>query len=160
MIQKCEVSRSSPQRSISQIKVSINGHEVDQNSLMFRGCVLKNTAQVTCLVTYGGNSTIMMQNTGPTIEKRSRVDRETDRILFIMIAFSHLMSVIMTSIKFAQADPLDVKNADLTFTSFIVSYLANSLILTFLTPISLYAAKIVVQALQVFQIQDVILTKI
>jgi phospholipid-translocating ATPase len=45
-------------------------------SLLLRGCMVRNTSWVIGLAIYTGNDTKLMQNSGPTPSKRSKIDRQ------------------------------------------------------------------------------------
>ena len=59
---------------------------INTNSLLLRGCVLRNTNYVIGVVVYTGNHTKLIMNAGGTPSKRSRIERQMNpQVLFALL---------------------------------------------------------------------------
>ena len=68
-------------------------HPISLETSLLRGCVLKNTGWIIGIVMFTGNDTKIVQNSGRTPSKRSRVEREMNKqVIFNLV----LMAIIST----------------------------------------------------------------
>ena len=77
------------------------------NNLLLRGCTLRNTEWILGVVIFTGGETKIMQNSGITPSKRSRVARELNKNVlynFIILFFMCLVSGIVQGVTWSQGD--------------------------------------------------------
>jgi phospholipid-translocating ATPase len=67
---------------------------ININGVLLRGCILRNTAWVIGIVVYTGNDTRLMQNSGKTPSKRSRIDKMLNPQIFLNFGFLFVMCFI------------------------------------------------------------------
>lgn len=147
IFQKATIERTLPNKESRDIRIKINGIPVDSESLMFRGCNLCHTQMACALVVYSGSDTSVMLNSSVVRTKRSRIDDNADKILYYLILLAHLITLLICVLSIGK----EIKD------NFLVFYIKTVLMVHFITPLSLYAAKIVMQGLQVIQMIKVIL---
>lgn len=91
---------------------------VTGNSLLLRGCVLRNTAWVIGLVLFTGNETKIMLNSGKTPSKRSKMEKATNPYVivnFVLLLILCLICSIAASIVYnypSSANYFEVKDAE------------------------------------------------
>ncbi|CAG8521260.1 6113_t:CDS:10 [Diversispora eburnea] len=131
---------------------------VNLNSMLLRGCVLKNTEWVIGMVIFTGGDTKLSLNSGKTPSKRSRIEKMMNPQvlvnLFVLI-FMCLWTAIgnkMWETNFADKDPPFLESdhgGSIKFDAFLTFW--NALI-TFqnIVPISLYLSIEVVKSIQAF----------
>lgn len=95
---KCSIQLENPTVHISSFFGNLrledeNGKEkiipLDINSILLRGCTLRNTDWVIGIVAYTGAETKLMMNQGETPSKRSKIDRQMNpQVIFL---FFHIL---------------------------------------------------------------------
>ncbi|MES1902413.1 MAG: aminophospholipid translocase [Paramarteilia canceri] len=90
------MERSLPQKDLHSVSVFMNNKLVPENSLVFRGSVLRHTKMVIGVVSYAGNDTIMLLNTGYYSGKRCEIDKITDNLICSLIIMIFILSLILT----------------------------------------------------------------
>ncbi|CAG8521461.1 1078_t:CDS:2 [Gigaspora margarita] len=129
---------------------------VNLNSLLLRGCVLKNTEWVIGLVVFTGSDTKLALNSGETPSKRSQIERLMNPQIFANLVIMALMCVwcaVGTRVwegGFIDLDPPFLVTTDsLSYNAFMTFW--NALILfQNIVPISLYLSMEFVKSVQAF----------
>lgn len=67
---------------------------IGTNSILLRGCVLRNTSWLIAVVIYTGSDTKIMLNSGPTPSKRSKVDKQINPLVVLNVVTLCFMSLI------------------------------------------------------------------
>ncbi|RHZ55987.1 hypothetical protein Glove_408g11 [Diversispora epigaea] len=131
---------------------------VNLNSMLLRGCVLKNTEWVIGMVIFTGSDTKLSLNSGKTPSKRSRIEKMMNPQVLVNL-FILVFMCLWTSIgnkfwetNFADKDPPFLESdhgGNIKFDAFLTFW--NALI-TFqnIVPISLYLSIEVVKSIQAF----------
>ncbi|XP_036605637.1 probable phospholipid-transporting ATPase VB [Trichosurus vulpecula] len=133
---------------------------LNSESLLLRGCTIRNTEVVVGIVIYAGHETkAMLNNSGPRY-KRSKIERRMNidiffcmGILFLMCLFGAIGHGLWKG-TFSEIPPFDVPDADGTFPSIALQcfymFLTMIILLQTLIPISLYVSIELVKLGQVF----------
>ncbi|XP_052614420.1 phospholipid-transporting ATPase VB isoform X2 [Peromyscus californicus insignis] len=133
-------------------------------SLLLRGCTIRNTEVVTGIVIYAGHETkAMLNNSGPRY-KRSNVERRINRDVFFCIGLLFLMCLIgaighsLWNGTFKEHPPFDVPDAEGNFLSLglggFYMFLTMIILLQVLIPISLYVSIELVKLGQVYLLHN------
>ncbi|XP_076711816.2 phospholipid-transporting ATPase VB isoform X1 [Callospermophilus lateralis] len=129
-------------------------------SLLLRGCTIRNTEVAVGIVIYAGHDTkAMLNNSGPRY-KRSKIERRMNTDIFFCIGLLFLMCLIgavghgLWNRNFEEHPPFDVPDADghylpLALGGFYM-FLTMIILLQVLIPISLYVSIELVKLGQVF----------
>ncbi|XP_027794521.2 phospholipid-transporting ATPase VB isoform X1 [Marmota flaviventris] len=129
-------------------------------SLLLRGCTIRNTEMAVGIVIYAGHDTkAMLNNSGPRY-KRSKMERRMNTDIFFCIGLLFLMCLIgavghgLWNRNFKEHPPFDVPDADghylpLALGGFYM-FLTMIILLQVLIPISLYVSIELVKLGQVF----------
>ncbi|XP_046282229.1 phospholipid-transporting ATPase VB isoform X2 [Marmota monax] len=129
-------------------------------SLLLRGCTIRNTEMAVGIVIYAGHDTkAMLNNSGPRY-KRSKIERRMNTDIFFCIGLLFLMCLIgavghgLWNRNFKEHPPFDVPDADghylpLALGGFYM-FLTMIILLQVLIPISLYVSIELVKLGQVF----------
>lgn len=129
-------------------------------SLLLRGCTIRNTEVAVGIVIYAGHETkALLNNSGPRY-KRSKIERRINTDIFFCIGFLILMCLVgavgysLWNGTFEEHPPFDVPDADGSFLSPAVGgvymFLTMIILLQVLIPISLYVSIELVKIGQVF----------
>ncbi|XP_075398836.1 phospholipid-transporting ATPase VB [Tenrec ecaudatus] len=129
-------------------------------SLLLRGCTIRNTEVAVGIVIYAGHETkAMMNNSGPRY-KRSKIERRMNTDIFFCIGLLFLMCLIgaighsLWNETFKEHPPFDVPDANGNFLPLAVGgfymFLTMIILLQVLIPISLYVSIELVKLGQVF----------
>ncbi|XP_069055473.1 phospholipid-transporting ATPase VB isoform X1 [Pleurodeles waltl] len=133
-------------------------------SLLLRGCTIRNTEEVVGIVVYAGHETkAMLNNSGPRY-KRSKIERRMNIDVFFCVGLLFLMCLtgalgygIWIS-HFTAHPPFDVPNSDGTYYSPALGgffmFLTMIILLQILIPISLYVSIELVKVGQIFFIHN------
>lgn len=128
------------------------------NNLLLRGCSLRNTEWVLGVVVFTGQETKIMQNSGITPSKRSRIARELNWNViynFVILFLMCLVSGIIEGVTFGQG------NQSLDYFEFgsiggtpaldgFITFWASVILFQNLVPISLYISLEIVRTAQAF----------
>ena len=128
------------------------------NNLLLRGCSLRNTDWVLGVVVFTGQETKIMQNSGNTPSKRSRIARELNWYVivnFVILFLMCLVSGIVQGITWGQG------GHSLNYFEFgsiggkpsldgFITFLAAVILLQTLVPIALYITLEIIKTLQAF----------
>ncbi|XP_017650720.1 probable phospholipid-transporting ATPase VB isoform X2 [Nannospalax galili] len=137
---------------------------IGSESLLLRGCTIRNTEVVTGIVIYAGHETkAMLNNSGPRY-KRSKIERRMNTDIFFCIGLLFLMCLIgavghsLWNGTFKEHPPFDVPDADGNFFSLTLGgfymFLTMIILLQILIPISLYVSIELVKLGQVFLVHN------
>uniref|UniRef100_A0A8C5KLF5 Phospholipid-transporting ATPase n=1 Tax=Jaculus jaculus TaxID=51337 RepID=A0A8C5KLF5_JACJA len=129
-------------------------------SLLLRGCTIRNTEVATGIVIYAGHETkAMLNNSGPRY-KRSKIERRMNTDIFFCIGLLFLMCLIgaighsLWNGTFNDHPPFDVPDANGNFLPLALGgfymFLTMIILLQVLIPISLYVSIELVKLGQVF----------
>uniref|UniRef100_A0A8D2JPT7 Phospholipid-transporting ATPase n=1 Tax=Sciurus vulgaris TaxID=55149 RepID=A0A8D2JPT7_SCIVU len=129
-------------------------------SLLLRGCTIRNTEVAVGIVIYAGHDTkAMLNNSGPRY-KRSKIERRMNTDIFFCIGLLFLMCLIgavghgLWNRNFKDHPPFDVPDADGHFLPLALGgfymFLTMIILLQVLIPISLYVSIELVKLGQVF----------
>lgn len=133
-------------------------------SLLLRGCTIRNTEVAAGIVIYAGHETkAMLNNSGPRY-KRSKIERRINTDIFFCIGLLFLMCLIgavghsLWNGTFKEHPPFDVPDADGNFLSPALGgfymFLTMIILLQVLIPISLYVSIELVKLGQVFLLHN------
>ncbi|TKC45560.1 hypothetical protein EI555_000483, partial [Monodon monoceros] len=129
-------------------------------SLLLRGCTIRNTKVAVGIVIYAGHETkAMLNNSGPRY-KRSKIERRMNTHIFFCIGILFLMCLTgavghsLWNGTFAEHPPFDVPDAEGNFLPLALGgfymFLTMIILLQILIPISLYVSIELVKLGQVF----------
>ncbi|XP_045040932.2 phospholipid-transporting ATPase VB isoform X3 [Desmodus rotundus] len=129
-------------------------------SLLLRGCTIRNTEVAAGIVIYAGHETkAMLNNSGPRY-KRSKIERRMNTDIFFCIGLLFLMCLIgaighsLWNGTFREHPPFDVPDAEGSFLPLALGgfymFLTMIILLQVLIPISLYVSIELVKLGQVF----------
>ncbi|XP_004697175.1 phospholipid-transporting ATPase VB [Echinops telfairi] len=129
-------------------------------SLLLRGCTIRNTELAIGIVIYAGHETkAMMNNSGPRY-KRSKIERRMNADIFFCIGLLFLMCLVgaighsLWNETFKEHPPFDVPDANGNFLPLALGgfymFLTMIILLQVLIPISLYVSIELVKLGQVF----------
>ncbi|XP_043842888.1 phospholipid-transporting ATPase VB [Dromiciops gliroides] len=132
----------------------------NSESLLLRGCTIRNTEVVVGIVIYAGHETkAMLNNSGPRY-KRSKIERRINIDIFFCVGILFLMCLIgaighgLWKGKFSEPPPFDVPDANGSFPTVALQgfymFLTMIILLQILIPISLYVSIELVKLGQVF----------
>ncbi|XP_051023586.1 phospholipid-transporting ATPase VB [Acomys russatus] len=133
-------------------------------SLLLRGCTIRNTEVAAGIVIYAGHETkAMLNNSGPRY-KRSKIERRINTDIFFCIGLLFLLCLIgavghsLWNGTFEEHPPFDVPDADGSFLSLALGgfymFLTMIILLQVLIPISLYVSIELVKLGQVFLLHN------
>ncbi|XP_035303272.1 probable phospholipid-transporting ATPase VB isoform X2 [Cricetulus griseus] len=133
-------------------------------SLLLRGCTIRNTEVAAGIVIYAGHETkAMLNNSGPRY-KRSKIERRINTDIFFCIGLLFLMCLIgavghsVWNGTFQEHPPFDVPDADGNFLPLALGgfymFLTMIILLQVLIPISLYVSIELVKLGQVYLLHN------
>lgn len=137
-------------------------YPIDNDKMLLRGCVLRNTKWCFGLVVFAGKDTKLMQNSGKTIFKRTKSDRLLNILimgivlaLITMCLFASIACGVwemMTGRHASKYIPKDTITKDESFTGItvksIIAFLSYLILLNTVVPISLYVSVEVIRQCQ------------
>ncbi|XP_014866919.1 PREDICTED: phospholipid-transporting ATPase ID-like isoform X1 [Poecilia mexicana] len=126
-----------------------NKYSLDNEKLLLRGCVLRNTEWCFGMVIFAGLQTKLMQNCGRTKFKRTSIDKLMNTLVLWIFAFLICMGVILAigntiwetcvGRKFELFLPWDEFQSSAVFSGFL-TFWSYIIILNTVVPISLYVS--------------------
>jgi phospholipid-translocating ATPase len=69
-------------------------HPITLETTLLRGCILKNTAWVVGIVIFTGSDTKIIQNSGGTPSKRSKVERQMNPMVLLNLSLLGLIAMV------------------------------------------------------------------
>ncbi|KAJ3065564.1 hypothetical protein HDU98_011079 [Podochytrium sp. JEL0797] len=87
-----------PQKVRKDKSASTKTLSIGMNSMLLRGCILRNTKWVIALVIYTGAETKIMLNSGITPSKRSKIDRQLNPLVILNFWLLGAMCIICSLI--------------------------------------------------------------
>lgn len=148
-----QFEHESPHLKISHTVVPIN-----INQMLPRGCLLRNTDWIIGVVVFTGNDTKLIQNSGETPSKRSRIEIQMNPqvvanfVLLVILCFviAIMNGVYLTSSAAFNApfNPASI-NTDVLWESFY-TFWASMILLQNIVPISLYVTTEIVKLAQAY----------
>ncbi|XP_064017828.1 phospholipid-transporting ATPase VB isoform X2 [Pogoniulus pusillus] len=159
----CEV----PNNDLNKFKGEQPNHErigFNIESLLLRGCTIRNTEAAVGIVIYAGHETkAMLNNNGPRY-KRSKLERRMNLDIFLCVALLFVMCLVgavghgIWAGNFSEHPPYDVPDENGNFLSPALAgfymFLTMIILLQVLIPISLYVSIELVKLGQVFLIHN------
>ncbi|XP_021144920.2 phospholipid-transporting ATPase VB isoform X2 [Columba livia] len=133
-------------------------------SLLLRGCTIRNTEAATGIVIYAGHETkAMLNNNGPRY-KRSKIERRMNMDIFLCVGLLFVMCLVgavghgIWTGNFSEHPPYDIPDENGNFLSPALAgfymFLTMIILLQILIPISLYVSIELVKLGQVFLIHN------
>uniref|UniRef100_A0A8C6YUE5 Phospholipid-transporting ATPase n=1 Tax=Nothoprocta perdicaria TaxID=30464 RepID=A0A8C6YUE5_NOTPE len=133
-------------------------------SLLLRGCTIRNTEVAIGIVVYAGHETkAMLNNNGPRY-KRSKIERRMNMDIFFCVGLLFAMCLVgavghgIWSGTFSEHPPFDVPDANGNYLSPVIAglymFLTMIILLQVLIPISLYVSIELVKLGQVFLLHN------
>lgn len=126
-----------------------NKYSLNNQNMLLRGCVLRNTELCFGLVIFAGPDTKLMQNSGRTKFKRTSIDRLMNTLVLWIFGFLICMGIILAignsiwehevGVRFQIFLPWD-EAVDSAFFSGFLSFWSYIIILNTVVPISLYVS--------------------
>ncbi|XP_050236765.1 putative phospholipid-transporting ATPase 9 [Mercurialis annua] len=169
---RCEDPNANLYSFIGSLEVEEQQYALSPQQLLLRDSKLRNTYFIYGVVIFTGYDTKVMQNSTPPPSKRSKIEKRTDKVIYLLFIMLVLMSFI-GSIFFGIATSKDIENGktkrwylrpdDTTVyydpkkapEAAILHFLTALMLYSYLIPISLYVSIEVVKVLQsIFINQD------
>ncbi|OAD71346.1 hypothetical protein PHYBLDRAFT_96072, partial [Phycomyces blakesleeanus NRRL 1555(-)] len=118
---------------------------VTYNNMLLRGCVLRNTEWVICMVVYTGSETKIMLNSGQTPSKRSKMAKGTNPHVianFVILAIMCIVSSVIDSVQFngkgsSRYFDYDIEGSSGSYSGFL-TFWVTLILYQNIVPISLY----------------------
>ncbi|KAK3514723.1 hypothetical protein QTP70_029188, partial [Hemibagrus guttatus] len=153
---KGEVSCEPPNNRLDRFSGTLvwkgHKHPLDNQSVLLRGCTLRNTAWCFGMVLFAGPDTKLMQNCGKSSFKRTSIDHLMNVLVLFIFGFLVLMCVILAvghgiwehyEASYTTHIPR-VENAGAAFSAFL-TFWSYIIILNTVVPISLYVSMEVIR---------------
>ncbi|XP_053742778.1 phospholipid-transporting ATPase ID [Synchiropus splendidus] len=147
---KCEPANNRLDKFAGTLIWGDNKYPLDNDRMLLRGCVLRNTEWCFGLVIFTGSDTKLMQNSGRTKFKRTSVEKLLDTLVIWIFAFLACMGLILaigntvwenstgTSFQVFLPSPDEI-HENAVFSGFL-SFWSYVIILNTVVPISLYVS--------------------
>ncbi|XP_058179780.1 probable phospholipid-transporting ATPase 4 isoform X2 [Rhododendron vialii] len=135
-------------------------YPLDPSQILLRDSKLRNTAYIYGVVIFTGHDSKVMQNGTRSPSKRSRVEKQMDKIIYILFSLLVLISLIssfgfglkttfqMPQWWYVQPDKVDLYDPSDPFASAFLHWITALILYGYLIPISLYVSIEVVKVLQ------------
>ncbi|ETE61196.1 putative phospholipid-transporting ATPase ID, partial [Ophiophagus hannah] len=146
---RCEAPNNRLGRFIGTLSFKKEKYALDNEQLLLRGCIIRNTDWCFGLVIFAGPDTKLMQNSGKTTLKRTSIERLMNYLVLVIFLFLAIMCLILAignciweynqGYRFQVYLPwaTDVNSA--FFSAFLVFW-SYVIILNTVVPISLYVS--------------------
>ncbi|KAJ4769854.1 Phospholipid-transporting ATPase [Rhynchospora pubera] len=159
---RCEDPNPSLYTFVGNLEYERQVYAIDPTQILLRDSKLRNTQYIYGVVIFTGHDTKVMQNSTDSPSKRSRIERQMDKIIYILFSVLVLISLI-SSIGFAvnikyymhnwwflQPDDKDNKlyNPKTPAISGLIHLITALILYGYLIPISLYVSIEVVKVVQ------------
>eukprot|EP00051_Salpingoeca_urceolata_P001512 m.41507 g.41507 ORF g.41507 m.41507 type:complete len:1180 (+) comp11464_c0_seq3:141-3680(+) len=124
-------------------------HSLNNDALLLRGCVIRQTHEVNGLVVYAGKDTKLMQNSGRPRFKRTHIDKQMNilvlYIFLILVALCSICAILSSVWERDTGDEFTVyleRKDGFTNPSFIgfLNFFSYVIVLNSLVPLSLYVS--------------------
>uniref|UniRef100_A0A096M6C4 Phospholipid-transporting ATPase n=1 Tax=Poecilia formosa TaxID=48698 RepID=A0A096M6C4_POEFO len=93
---RCEPPNNRLDKFKGTLTVDGQQHGVDNDKILLRGCTVRNTEWCFGLVIFAGSDTKLMQNSGRTTFKRTRIDQLMNILVLCIFGFLATICAIMT----------------------------------------------------------------
>merc|ERR1740128_466695 len=162
----CEPPNNHLNKFDGQLSWNSRHYSLDNDKILLRGCVLRNTQWCYGVVVFAGRDTKLMQNSGKTKFKRTSIDRLLNYIILGIVFFLMLMCLFctiacgiwetVTGQYFRVYLPWDAlapegATSGATVTALLV-FFSYAIVLNTVVPISLYVSVEVIRLMQSFLI--------
>ncbi|XP_033997757.1 LOW QUALITY PROTEIN: phospholipid-transporting ATPase ID [Trematomus bernacchii] len=145
----CEPPNNKLDKFTGTLHLRDSKHPLDNENLLLRGCVLRNTEWCFGMVIFAGLQTKLMQNCGRTTFKRTSIDKLMNTLVLWIFAFLICMGVVLaigntlweswTGRNFQVFLPWDYFQSSAVFSGFL-TFWSYIIILNTVMPISLYVS--------------------
>ncbi|XP_005728080.1 probable phospholipid-transporting ATPase IM isoform X1 [Pundamilia nyererei] len=145
----CEPPNNKLDRFTGTLYWKGNKYPLDNEKMLLRGCVLRNTEWCFGMVIFAGSQTKLMQNCGRTKLKRTSIDKLMNTLVLWIFAFLICMGVILAvghtiwetyvGTNFRVFLPWDTFQISAVFSGFL-TFWSYIIILNTVVPISLYVS--------------------
>ncbi|KAJ4938344.1 hypothetical protein JOQ06_002964 [Pogonophryne albipinna] len=145
----CEPPNNKLDKFTGTLHLRDSKHPLDNENLLLRGCVLRNTEWCFGMVIFAGLQTKLMQNCGRTTFKRTSIDKLMNTLVLWIFAFLICMGVVLaigntlweswTGRNFQVFLPWDDFQSSAVFSGFL-TFWSYIIILNTVMPISLYVS--------------------
>ncbi|KAM9807757.1 phospholipid-transporting ATPase ID [Neosynchiropus ocellatus] len=147
---KCEPPNNKLDKFVGTLIWGDNNYPLDNDRMLLRGCVLRNTEWCLGLVIFTGSDTKLMQNSGRTKLKRTSVEKFMDTLVIWIFVFLACMGLILaigntvwqnstgTSFQVFLQSPDEI-HENAIFSGFL-SFWSYVIVLNTVVPISLYVS--------------------
>ncbi|KAK1887279.1 putative phospholipid-transporting ATPase IM [Dissostichus eleginoides] len=145
----CEPPNNKLDKFTGTLHLRDSKHPLDNENLLLRGCVLRNTEWCFGMVIFAGLQTKLMQNCGRTTFKRTSIDKLMNTLVLWIFAFLICMGVVLaigntlweswTDRNFQVFLPWDDFQSSAVFSGFL-TFWSYIIILNTVMPISLYVS--------------------
>ncbi|KAI7985561.1 putative phospholipid-transporting ATPase 9 [Camellia lanceoleosa] len=145
---RCEDPNANLYSFVGSLEIEEQQFPLTIQQLLLRGSKLKNTDYIYGVVIFTGHDLKVMQNPTAPPSKRSRIEKRTDKLVYLLFSVLVLMSFI-GSIFFGIATREDLQNGLMTRCDCSNFAILTALMLySYLIPISLYVSIEIVKVLQ------------
>ncbi|XP_076104563.1 phospholipid-transporting ATPase ID-like isoform X1 [Mytilus galloprovincialis] len=93
----CEAPNNNLSKFEGKMTYKNNTYSIDNEKILLRGCVLRNTKWCYGLVIFAGRDTKLMQNSGKAIFKRTNIDRLMNVLIIGIFLFLLTCCLVMTA---------------------------------------------------------------
>lgn len=93
----CEAPNNNLSKFEGKMTYKNNTYSIDNEKILLRGCVLRNTKWCYGLVIFAGKDTKLMQNSGKAIFKRTNIDRLMNVLIIGIFLFLLTCCLVMTA---------------------------------------------------------------
>nr|CAB3224702.1 phospholipid-transporting ATPase ID [Phallusia mammillata] len=146
---KCEPPNNQLHKFTGNLYWNNQTYSIDNQSILLRGCILRNTQWCYGLVIFAGADTKLMQNTGKTMLKRTSIERLMNRLVWFIFMFLLLMATVAaignsvwetwTGVNFQLFMPWESYSPNPQMSGFLMFW-SYIIILNTVVPISLYVS--------------------
>ncbi|KAI8541148.1 hypothetical protein RHMOL_Rhmol08G0039400 [Rhododendron molle] len=157
----CEDPNSNLYTFVGNLEYDRQIYPLDPSQILLRDSKLKNTAYIYGVVIFTGHDSKVMQNGTQSPSKRSRVEKQMDKIIYILFCLLVLISLIssvgfglntrfqMPQWWYVQPNKIaDLHDPSNPFSSAFLHWITALILYGYLIPISLYVSIEVVKVLQ------------
>nr|XP_033791803.1 phospholipid-transporting ATPase ID-like isoform X2 [Geotrypetes seraphini]XP_033791812.1 phospholipid-transporting ATPase ID-like isoform X2 [Geotrypetes seraphini]XP_033791822.1 phospholipid-transporting ATPase ID-like isoform X2 [Geotrypetes seraphini]XP_033791829.1 phospholipid-transporting ATPase ID-like isoform X2 [Geotrypetes seraphini]XP_033791838.1 phospholipid-transporting ATPase ID-like isoform X2 [Geotrypetes seraphini] len=92
---RCEAPNNKLDKFTGTLTYQGQKHSLDNEKILLRGCTLRNTDWCFGIVIFAGPDTKLMQNSGKTSLKRTRIDRLMNLLVICIFGFLAVMCIIL-----------------------------------------------------------------
>ena len=91
---ECELPNNNLNRFEGRLLWQDKTYSLNNDNILLRGCVLRNTDWVHGIVVFAGKDTKLMKNGGETVAKKTRIDEMANKLVLCVFGFVFLLMLI------------------------------------------------------------------